>query len=993
MDRKGLVTTRAREGARSPIKSVLVATASGAVLMFAASGAVAQAPQSDSVQEVVVTASRITAAGFDAPTPTTVLGADLIEKAAQPNLFTAITQLPSLQGNTGTTVANGNTSTGATGLSGLNLRGLGTFRTLTLLDGQRVVPSNVSGITDVSQFPQLLVQRVEVVTGGASASYGSDAVAGVVNFITDKRFSGFKANVQGGVTTYGDGKRYTGQVAYGRSFLNDRLHFAASGEYYHADAIRGALIGGIPLNGRRAPQTSGNTSTSIAATPAGLPQFMYYQEGVQNITRGRNALITAGPLQGTAFGPDGTPYTFRYGGSGVPNRTAAGGVAGCVGNSCVGGDYQGITSSAGGGSDIEAMINRGVAYGRLSYEISDNLEVFATYNYADVFTVTSPTRGTPKPNLTAQCDNAFLHPSIATMCANARITSFTFGTLATNLNHYLRVENARKMRRAVLGAEGSFNLLGKEWRFDSYFQHGESIANVRVRNNVLTTPFNDAIDAIRLPTGQIVCRNVAARAAGCLPYNVFADVLNSEESYRYFAPASGSTSHTFQRQDAASIAFNGVPFQNWAGDVALAFGAEWREEAYKTVGDPYGAGFDASPTSATFPFNPRLATTGGNWYAGNFYNGRGRFDVHEFFGEVGMPIWDQANVGKLDINAALRATNYSTSGWVTTWKLGGAWETPLDGLRFRAVQSRDIRAPNLSDLYAAPIVMNNFVQDRRRNNAQVQILNSQVGNPSLKPEISKNLELGTVYRPTWLPGLSLSFDYFDINMKQAIQVLTNQQIVDLCFNGNTELCPSVYLDGVIGTNNPSFVLVRPFNLASLKTNGFDIEASYRFNLETVGIPGQFTARGLATHTIDFITDPGVPGQPILQLAGNNSLQQPAPGNSGVASWKWFLQQTWETGPFQFTATERIVSKGEINPNYIVCTSSCPLPTAQNPTSNYNSIPGATYVDLGINYRVRDAITFFAKVDNVFNTLEPNFGSPGLYDTVGRRYQAGLRLSY
>src|SRR5215467_1829369 len=153
-------------------------------------------PEQSEPSTVVVTGTRITASGFSAPTPTQMVTADELQKVAQPNIFTAITRLPSLQGSTGTNTGTFSTSSGMQGLSSFSLRGLGTIRTLTLLDGQRVIAANVTGVPDISQFPQLLIKRVDVVTGGASAAYGSDAVGGVVNFVTDKRSQGFKAQVQ-----------------------------------------------------------------------------------------------------------------------------------------------------------------------------------------------------------------------------------------------------------------------------------------------------------------------------------------------------------------------------------------------------------------------------------------------------------------------------------------------------------------------------------------------------------------------------------------------------------------------------------------------------------------------------------------------------------------------------------------------------------------------------------------------------------------------------
>ena len=197
----------------------------------AAPASAADTGASNVLSPVVVSGSRISARGFTQPTPTTRMVAADLEKAAEPNLFNAIAELPALQGSTGRTTSTNSTSSGIQGLSSLSLRGLGPIRTLTLLDGQRVVGANVTGVTDVSQFPQLLVKQVDVVTGGASASYGSDAVGGVVNFITDKRFTGFKANLEAGETNYHDDRNTTLQAAWGQGLLDGRAHLTASVEY------------------------------------------------------------------------------------------------------------------------------------------------------------------------------------------------------------------------------------------------------------------------------------------------------------------------------------------------------------------------------------------------------------------------------------------------------------------------------------------------------------------------------------------------------------------------------------------------------------------------------------------------------------------------------------------------------------------------------------------------------------------------------------------
>ena len=222
-------------------RSGLFATVGASALLITSSAYAQEAPSGPVSRSVTVSSSRIMSAGFNAPTPTTVLSTDFIEKSAKDNIFTAVTQLPSLMGSTGVESNVNGTSGGTNGLSSFNMFGLGTIRTLTLLDSQRFVPANVTGVPDISEFPQLLIQRVDVVTGGASASWGSDAIAGVVNFITDKKFVGFKANISTGLSTYGDNAALLLQGAIGTSFAGGRGHVEVSAEFEHEDGVAGRL--------------------------------------------------------------------------------------------------------------------------------------------------------------------------------------------------------------------------------------------------------------------------------------------------------------------------------------------------------------------------------------------------------------------------------------------------------------------------------------------------------------------------------------------------------------------------------------------------------------------------------------------------------------------------------------------------------------------------------------------------------------------------------
>ena len=943
--------------------------------------------------DIVVTGSRITASGFTAPTPTTMIGAADIARNAEPNVFTTIAQLPSLQGSSGVTTGTNSTSSGQQGLSSFSLRGLGTIRTLTLLDGQRVVGANVTGVPDISLFPQLLIKRVDVVTGGASASYGSDAVGGVVNFITDKRFVGFRANVQGGITTYGDNKQGLFQAAIGKSFFNDRLHVQLSGEYDHEDGVPAGGFGEEAPNGRKWYRTT--TFVNRNVTNDGSPQYLV-RDHAQAYQYTKYGLISAGPLQGTAFDVNGNPFQFQYGSNGVPAKNAAGNVSGCfsAGGFCLGGDLSG---NVGIGTTLQSRLDLYNGYGRIGFDVDANNEIYATVNIAQVDTMNQPNPGATKSGLTLQCSNPYVPASIQAACATAGITQFQFGTSNGQLPRNITVYPSRKQYRFVGGAAGKLPVFGTDWSYDVSYEHGENITDINVENITLTPRYNAAIQAIRL-NGEIVCASATARANGCVPINIIGGATPSAAALAYITPANGPMQHTRQTQDAFTFAFNGSPLELWAGPVSFAAGAEYRNEFYHVVGDPYGNGVsDESPYSADYPADPLLSTNGANWYAGNYHNGRGSYHVAEGFLEVNLPFLKSEQLGSANLNVAGRVTNYSTSGTVYTWKVGGTWDTPIDGIRLRAVTSRDVRAPNLSELFAAPITTTipNFTNPF--TGTALTILQNAIGNTALKPEIARNTTAGIVLsRAAFLPGFSASFDYYRIKLNGVISTLNAQQEVNLCRDGVTSLCSAFDLAPATGT---PYVNLQAFNLASIFTDGFDIEASYRTRLDKLSIPGQIELRGLATNVRNFITDPGVPGTIPTQGAGVNAGNTP--------SWKLLAIETWSTDRFSFNLQQRWFSDGVYSNEYVVCsTGTCPvgrtaLQNTQHPTIDNNTMRGAFYLDLGGAFDITKKLNVYFKISNVLDrdptpSPQTNTGidvNQGLYDTLGRLFRVGARYNF
>lgn len=1058
-----------------------------AILALSASAAMAQ----EGVEQVVVSSTRLQAAGFDAPTPTTVVSAADLEAQAKPSVFDALTQLPALQGSTGVGYNTGSTTTGLTGLSALGLRGLSPLRTLVLLDSERVVGGNFNGVVDVSIMPQMLIQRVDVVTGGASASWGSDAVAGVINFVTEKKFEGFKMNAQAGLSTYGDAGNTLFQAAAGTSFAGGHGHFEIAGEYAYNDG----LLPRYPvaqqhtaqpnIGGRTIARQSGTASygSTVASIPAGMPQSYYgpLQQGSSGTQSAAYGLITSGPYAGTTFDANGKGANYSYAG----NCFVSGGkLQGAIGTSCFG-----TPSNPGDQNDSHEFtqglydpLTRGDLYARVSYDLSPNAEIYATMNYGLSRTQNTPAQGNSDKNgIVVRCDNAYLdqalsvtpaaclsavNASAGTTLTSASAATMAFGSDWANIPTDQQIFVTRTMRRFVVGGDGSFNLFGKDWSWDSYFQHGETDTSIKIYNMPLSgapavlqsngsfaangqfSRFNLAQDAVLNSAGQIVCRNTVAQAYGCVPFNPFGGGTVTPGQIAYFDGQNGPGGTTIgpdaiqtQRQEAFSFAVNGSPIEDWAGPVSVAAGYEYREEHYSQRSDPYSGGITAStPATVNEPctdpfvdcgfFNNTTGTIGapspnnslGAWNAGNFHDGSGTYHVNEAFLEVGVPLLNDSFWGKADLDIAGRHARYSTAGDANTWKVGLTWDTPIPGVRLRTLQSRDIRAPNLSELFSPAQGLNGSVNNDFTgvNNQQVRQLNE--GNPLLKPEKGQTTELGLVWQPDFIPGFQTSIDYYRIIVKGAISGLGLQTVEDLCFNsgGTSPFCSQTFIatannvnqsasnPGAAGTPS-SLISVASiaFNSGSLLTDGFDLESSYQFDLQDYDVPGSFTLHSYINHTSKFITDTGIAGtQRNVELAGylggggNSQTYNQSGGN--VLTWKLEETQSYQNDIWGFHVTERWYAGGVFGgKNDLVCApGACPTLTQaqliQTPTINYQNVDSIMYLDVGANWNISDKTQLYTQIDNLTNIRPPDTGGQNanntLYDVIGRMYRVGVRFN-
>ena len=928
-----------------------------------------QEAQALRLEEIVVTGTRVIRDGYEAPTPLAVLSTADILALAPTNIADAINRMPTLLAQNTPQTARQSVTSGGGGLNSLNLRTLGPTRTLTLLDGRRSVAAMPTGVVDVNSFPQGLISRVDVVTGGASSVYGSDALAGVVNMVLDTNFTGIKGDVQGGVTTYGDNRNFKVTLTGGTPFANDRGHFLLAGEVSH--------VAGVLDYPREWARQGWRIINNPNYTPTnGEPERLWIDRAVSsNQTPG--GIITAGPLRGIAFGPDGTPFQFQYGPLTRDPWTAGSR------------DYRDndVTDVS---VSMNPRLNRRTVYTRLSYDVTDNINVFTELSWVYTFTNAIAAANFNQGNLTIQGDNAFIPDEIRTQMTALGLTSLRMGTMSGDLPFITSGPVSRNTNRYVIGAEGTFEAMDSEWNWDIYYQKGKTRRSYTFTDKVRDN-YSRAIDAVRDPaTGNIVCRSTLlgeTGSEGCVPFNIFGIGVNNPAAIAY--SSHGFYNYENYTQDVIAASAVGEPLSTWAGPVSLAFGVEHRKEGGDGIQDDFAAANRALVGNAAPTF--------------------GSYKVTEGFLETVVPLADEEPwADALDVNAAVRFTDYSVTGYVTTWKVGATY-SPIPDLTIRATRSRDIRSANRQELFAAGrFVGNTFLDPFRDESVNINTLTT--GNTSLKPEKADTTGIGVIVQPSWLPGVSASVDYYDINIKDAIGQVNGRTVLERCFAGQQVFCNAVdRLPPAPGETigQLSLIRVQPTNFISLKARGMDFEMSYQTAVDSLvsGWDGDLTLRALITHFIANKTDDG--SGLVIDTVGQN---YGVFSGSGVPNWRYLLTASYDNDPFRITVTGRGVSAGTYNNNFIGCTSGCPTSTGVNRTININRIAGALYLDAAFSYKVTSSdekgvdTEMYLTIDNVFNkdpAVAPNGpgsvafstapASPALYDIMGRQFRAGFRF--
>lgn len=953
------------------------------------------AADTDPQEEVVVTGSRIARPELSLPNPVQVLSAETIEQSGKTNLTDFLVNSPALLGSQSNIDAAGSSLLGGAqnvGVNLLDLRNLGASRTLVLVDGRRHV-AGYPGIAsvDTNTIPTDLVEKVDILTGGASAIYGADGVSGVVNFILKKDFEGLRVRGQTSISERGDAGEYFVAATAGKNFSDGRGNVTVAYEYNkqdrfsQRDRLNYGLTGPSYAFVRNLDDPDGPTDND------GIPDRILYTD-----------LRWADSSPGGAVDLDGD---F------VPDRTGEGGIYD------LGTYLPGSAYTIGGSStpretyygDFTPFSERHIANVMARYEFSPALEIYAEGKYvrSKAFTFAQPTYDFYTELFS---DNAYLQQRYGADAANGAVFSrdnFDFGIR--------RYEMERELFRTVVGAKGE---IASNLNYDLSYVFGQSTQDATNLNDRITERYYAALDAVVNPAnGQITCRinlpgqtTVQGNNYGgqpvfngvpttftpgqCVPLNILGQGSPSQAALDFVTVDHTSWSRIQQHVVSAVLSGNTGSFLNLpGGPVGFAVGAEYRKEKSRFVPSDLtlaGALMDDAPARID----------------------EGSFDVKEAYAEVNVPIL--ANVPfaeNLSIGGAIRLSDYSTIGTTTTWNVNGSY-SPIRDITFRGTYSEAVRAPNITELFAGGSGTYEFITDpcgvdriaegtqyREANCESVlsglgidpaafdpandftspqnsSLLGFQGGNPTLNEETAKTWTAGVVLRPSFVRGFTLTADWYDIRLKQAIQYATAQDVVDLCVDQpdlDNIYCSVIQRSATNGYI--SYFTIIPENVASFETAGLDVTLNYRFEpFENVGTFA-INLQGNYLNKLQFVPTAGA--DPENELA---SSAYPAPKYSAMFDLSWIQGSTTiNYGINWWSKTRRVTREQEAaNPDYVA-----PQYIWYNEKWEH---------ELYISHDVDDRFTLYAGVNNLFDTKPDDGGVAYPISAVGRSFFVGAKAN-
>lgn len=952
------------------------------------------------LEQVTVTGSRIRTTGFSTPTPVTAVTADELDLMAPGNLIEAVSQLPIFFDNT--TQDNPGNFFGTPGSGSLNIRGLNTNRTLTLLDGRRMPPSNRIGAVDINAFPEAIVERVEVVTGGASAAYGTDAVAGVANFILNTDFEGFEAHAQMGDSSANS--RGTSEVgaAFGTA-LGERGHLIVSAEAYSQDHVFDYTAqdwwggwGQVRTPTAQAPTLDSVVPDVVSSTAS--QHGVLSAPGVAPITFTSDGQAVPFELGDPGSIPFGS-HSITNGGSGTPNGTERG--------------------------TLSPEAERESAFLYYDLDINDSTNFYVQAMYGQNLSLSNNLGGVFSGGnaLTIFSGNAYLPASVQQLMDDQNLESMTFQRIGSELGLAAgAAQETRNTSRALtIGFEKDIQAQGllDGWQARGYIQAGRTEHRGNHLNGVRIDRLPAAVDAVVDPaTDEIVCRAALldpANWSDCVPVNLFGAGNASPEAIEYLTGldagtqvstpvfftdggfssgitldyTSGEEKLTLAEvdQDVIEFSMDGPIGEGWAGPILAAFGVHYREESILQLTfdhtNPTGA-FDSRPAL----FDPAIvrgspsgmsARTTAIQFA-SVPNINGGFDVEEAFAEFIVPLVSgRPGADQLTATLASRWADYSGSGDIQAWKGGLDWQVN-DLLRVRTTVSRDVRAATLAERFDRTGGIQN-IEDPMFNEVR-QTSAATGGNPNLAPEEADTRTLGLIFQPPALSGFQASIDWYEIDISGAVGQLGAQAIVDECFDFPTSsACDLMNRDP---NDNFRITIVEDIfvNINAAKASGIDLETAYQADVGPGSLSWRFIATKLNENSITNL------GAPKFDRAGDIGVRN-------FPDFKFTTNVTYNRGPFTAFVQGRYIDSGLLDSLDV-----------EGVTISDNSVDSVFYTDARITYG-RDLSgggrwSVFGSVTNLFDedppvvagfstfTGQTSQTNAIVHDILGRRYTVGFR---
>lgn len=1002
----------ARQSKKAPRPNTFAVSALAVAISMGCHSALGQDQRVEELEEITVTGSRIRqTSGMTTPVPITAITQDeLTTFDPGGTIAEQLDVLPQFFGNRSAQNSTGAMNFGS-GSSFLDLRNLGSNRTLVLFDGSRVVPASMSGVVGIDTFPTALIRTVDVVTGGASAAYGADALGGVVNFVLDREFEGLELEAGTGITEWGDGERWNVSAA-GGTRIGERLNIIGSVEAREIEQILRApeeldtdwwQNWGWVTN----PAWSRNAPPGVPARLT-LPWVASTEHTPTGMIWSRDPDF---PLSGYTFTDDGRAVRpFVKGdvyalGRGTTN-TLSGGPEGQIANRA--------TDSGPYGAGTKQRS----AFLGLQYGFSDSVTGFAQLMMGRAETLSLNRRSDyvlrSRWAATIYRDNAYLPAEVAQAMDAAGIDSFELQKAGAFIgDNNIGLGDGREVFDILSLSAGLDVVLPNGWDLRASWQSGESENLSGLYGQTRIDRMFLGMDAVRDPeTGAIVCRvqlfnpSEAELAAApsiqgresvaggsllspigldntvrdCVPYNIFGAGNMSDQAVAY--TQSPREQRNKVEQDFVELLLTGELHEGWGyGPVGLAAGLTWREQSFRQtmhssvyhLGPPQNA-----PELGIRGIAPGY--TGGSETLHRFTSARdasGEMGVWEWFGEMNFAFWQSASAAqRLNGSLAYRSSDYDRSGRIESWKAGLDFQV-FEDLRLRATRSRDVREPTFQELYNNRGGGGGTITDPVNGTTYLTTVTAN-GNPNLRPEVADTVVAGLVYQPSWLPGLQLSSDWYEVDVKDSVGSLSAQRIVDDCAEGAAGFCSSIERgnDGLIVKINNGFL-----NVDQARVEGVDIEALYAMEPDFFG--GGFESlrlRLLGGYIIER-SDTPLGGAP-----------RDVSGEIGTPDFTAIATLAYNVGPWGLNLQQRYIADTIRDIDWV-----------EGVDVDDNSVSSGNYTNLRLGYsgEMVSGATWNASVNltNLFDRPPPivagNGGQsiPNGYDQYGRRYQLSVNLNF